>query len=176
LIDLRGILGGAMSICEVCGKEMVGNEQPMRLYAAQILGRAINKLGVTSSTMSQYKNFRPVEVAVCSRHRRMLTVQRINAGTIALIVVFIAVLTLLSFIADWNKIGASYLYLLALGVAFIPVVLLARLITYERLVVRMLNITRKTREAKMEYFTQGQVQKIMARLANSKPNPDQEAE
>jgi len=157
--------GDGMEMCEVCGKDLDHGYKTLSVYTARLLRRGVSK-GKTGSTIaSEYGKFSQVAVRVCNRHIRGLWIQRLIPASMAFILVYIPVATLIYLVPVWKPETIPVMFILSAVVTLAIVILLVRRITYEAYVARLLTIQARNHEEKVEFFGNSQYRRIMRNLA-----------
>ena len=153
-----------METCDVCGKVISGDGEYFSLYKSYLLKRVKIKGALTSSVASQYAEFRPVKVHICSRHKKNLLSQRLMSGLIVFVVAYIPIMLLLSLLINWTGNEGSR-YLITGAISLILAVLMVRRITYDGFIASLMTMQSRSREGRDEYFADAKYQRIMRGLA-----------
>ncbi len=152
-----------MLTCAVCGKEIENEGEKIHLYTAKLLSREVtNQMLVTAKTSTAFKDFRPVEVVVCHRHRRELFVQRLMPGVIVFVILFIPIFFFTYRLPRifWGPVPVQYLA--GVIVDLILVSFFIRLIRLDGLVATALTIQEKRKKSGIEYLTERKYQRALA--------------
>ncbi|MCL4562813.1 MAG: hypothetical protein M1281_19640 [Chloroflexi bacterium] len=158
-----------MLTCDVCGREIDNEGEKVHLYTAKLISREVgDRVLVTSKTTSAFKDFRPVEVTVCPRHRRELFVQRLMPGVIIFVIFFIPIFF---FTVKLPRIFLGPIplqYLAGVIIDLVLVFFVVRLIQLDGLVAASLTIQEKRKKTGIEYLTEKKYQRA---LGTKRPEP-----
>lgn len=156
-----------MAACNLCGKELAQDSDTMQLYKTHILQRSIAKSRLGSETTSEYAKFTLVQVQICRKHRTTLWTQRFMSSLIVFLLLYIPVATLFFFLTnssyDWSQ-NVGVFFLVGAAITIIPVVFLARRISYDGFIASALNLLPSNRENAVEYFHEARYNRLIARL------------
>lgn len=152
-----------MLTCDVCGKEIENGGEKVHLYTAKLLSRDVSEpVLTTSKTTSAYKDFRPVDVLVCRRHRWELWVQRLMPGLIIFVILFIPIFFFTIKLPRIFLGPVPLQYLAGVIVDLIFVSFIIRIIRLDGLVATALTIQEKRKKSGIEYLTESKYQRALA--------------
>ena len=154
-----------MENCDVCGKELGSRYQSVEVFKARLIKRGVNKGKLGNSVASEYGKFEPVTVRVCKRHLLGFWNQRFIPGAIAFVLIFIPVMTLVSYIPVWSGDNRAILMLVSMIISLGLVTLLVRRITYDGYVAGLLTLNPQSRQDKVEFFGKAKYRRMMRNLS-----------
>jgi hypothetical protein len=151
-----------MPVCDVCEKELTPKWDTLHLYVGKVGQHTLSKSMLSTQSATTFERFKPVDVTVCSRHRKELFRQRIMPAVISFVLLFIPIGFLISLAAKLVSITQITQYVITALIAALLSYLLTRQITYDGLVAILM--TRQSRGLGVEYLTEKKFKNLMKRL------------